>query len=124
VWPADTPGSGLHLIRTVYRTVDGGHVDVTAVGEVDMAEETRFRDAVLGPIRQQSVNRVIVDLGRLRFMDASGAHVLIDAHREAMGQAKRFHVVNVCGLPRKVLEILGMYDALTSTSGPPPASRS
>jgi anti-anti-sigma factor len=123
VWPADAPGSGLHVIRTVYRTVDGGHVDVTVVGEVDMAEEARFRDAVLGPLRQQSVHRVVVDLGRLRFMGASGAGVLIDAHQEAMRRAKRFHVVNVCGLPRRVLEILGVCDALTSTSGPPPALR-
>jgi anti-sigma B factor antagonist len=114
VWPANTPGSGLYLIRTVYRTADGGHVDVTAVGEVDMADEVRFRDAVLGPLRQQSVNRVVVDLGRVRFMDASGARALIDAHQEAMRRAKQFHVVNVCGSPRRVLEILGVCDALTS----------
>jgi anti-anti-sigma factor len=107
----------------VYRTVDGGDVDVTVVGEVDMAEEARFRDAVLGPLREQSVNRVVVDLGRLRFMGASGAGVLIEAHQEAMRQAKRFRVVNVCGLPRRVLEILGVCDALTSTSGTPPALR-
>jgi anti-anti-sigma factor len=124
VWPADAPGSGLHIIRRVYRTADGVHVDVTVVGEVDLPEEARFRDAVLGPIRQQSVHRVVVDLGRLRFMGASGARVLIDAHREALRQAKRFHVVNVCGLPRRILEILGVYDALTSTGEPPPASRS
>lgn len=122
MWPASTPGSGLHIIRTVTRTADGGRVDVTAVGEVDMAEEARFRDAVLGPLCQQSVNRVIVDLGRLRFIDASGARVLIEAHREALRQAKRFHVVNVCGIPRRVLKILGVYDALTSTSELPPAS--
>jgi anti-sigma B factor antagonist len=122
VRPANTPGSGLRIVRTVHRTVDGGHVHVTVVGEVDLAEEARFRDAVLGPLRQQSVNRVMVDLGRLRFMDASGAHVLVDAYEEAMRRAKRFHVVNLCGLPRRVLEILGVCDALTSTSGPPPAS--
>jgi hypothetical protein len=74
---------------------------VTAVGEVDVTEEARFREAVLGPMRRQSVNRVVVDLGRLRFMDAGGAHVLIDAHQEAMRRAKRFQVVNVCGLPKQ-----------------------
>lgn len=121
--PVNTPGCGLHLIRTAYRTADGGHVDVTAIGELDMAEEARFREAVLDPLRQQSVNRVVVDLGGLRFMDASGANVLIHAHQEAMRRAKRFHIVNVCGMPRRVLEILGVCDALTSTSGPPPASR-
>jgi stage II sporulation protein AA (anti-sigma F factor antagonist) len=110
-------------VRTAYRTVDGGHVDVTAVGEVDMAEEARFREAVLEPLHQQSVNRVVVDLGGLRFMDASGANVLIAAHREAMRRAKRFHIVNVCGLPRRVLEILGVCDALTSTSESSPATR-
>jgi anti-anti-sigma regulatory factor len=69
------------------------------------------------------VNRIVVDLGRLRFLDASGAGVLIDAHQEAMRRAKRFHVVNLCGSPRRVLEILGVCDALTSTSGPPSASK-
>ena len=96
---------------------------MTAVGEVDMAEEARFREAVLDPLCRQSVNRVVVDLGRLRFMDASGANVLIDAYEEATRRAKRFQVVNVCGLPRRVLEILGVCDALTSASGPPPASK-
>jgi hypothetical protein len=60
---------------------------------------------------------------RRPIMDASGAHVLIDAYEEAMRRAKRFHIVNVGGLPRRVLEILGVCDALTSTSGPPPAAR-
>jgi anti-anti-sigma factor len=103
VRPANTPGSGLYLIRTAYRTADGGRVDVTAVGELDMAEEARFREAVLDPLRQQSVNRVVVDLGRLRFMDASGANVLIEAHQEAMRRAKRFHIVKVCGCPAECL---------------------
>ncbi|WP_203903988.1 STAS domain-containing protein [Virgisporangium aliadipatigenens] len=95
-----------------------------AVGEVDIAEEARFRDAVLDPLRQRSVHRVVVDLGRLRFMGVCGANVLIEAHRESLRRAKRFHVVNVCGIPRRALKVLGVYDALTSTPESPPASTS
>ena len=105
VRPADAPGSGLHLIRTAYRTADGGHVDVTAVGEVDLAEDPVPRCGLARYV--SSPSPVVVDLAGCGSW-APAERLLIDAYKEAMRGAKGFHVVNVCGFPRRVLEILGV----------------
>lgn len=55
-------------------------------GEIDMATEHRFQDAVTEALTTQPHGRVVLDCSDLRFIDSSGLRVLIRAHKTAREQ--------------------------------------
>ncbi|WP_116248206.1 STAS domain-containing protein [Nocardiopsis sp. FIRDI 009] len=55
-------------------------------GEIDMATEHRFQDAVIEALTTQPSGRVVLDCSDLRFIDSSGLRVLIRAHKAAREQ--------------------------------------
>ncbi|WP_159941539.1 MULTISPECIES: STAS domain-containing protein [unclassified Nocardiopsis] len=55
-------------------------------GEIDMATEDRFQEAVTEAITTQPLGRVVLDCSDLRFIDSSGLRVLIRAHKAAKEQ--------------------------------------
>ena len=91
-----------------------GVVDLIATGEIDMAVADQFRCALLTALRLPGVIEVVVDLSPLRFLDCSGVSALVEAKREADRQCVGFRVVNVRGLPRRVVETLNVYDTLAN----------
>jgi anti-sigma B factor antagonist len=74
--PALTISSTLH---------DGGRV-LALDGEIDLATESRFQDAVTEALITQPSGRVVLDCTDLRFIDSSGLRVLIRAHKTAKEQ--------------------------------------
>lgn len=52
-------------------------------GEIDLATEARFHEAVLEALRAQPFGRVVLDCAGLSFIDSSGLRVLIRAHKAA-----------------------------------------
>jgi len=55
-------------------------------GEIDMATEDRFQEAVTEALITQPHGRVVLDCTELRFIDSSGLRVLIRAHKTAKEQ--------------------------------------
>lgn len=55
-------------------------------GEIDMATEGRFQEAVTEALTTQPFGRVVLDCSDLRFIDSSGLRVLIRAHKTAKEQ--------------------------------------
>ncbi|MDT0330719.1 STAS domain-containing protein [Nocardiopsis lambiniae] len=64
---------------------DAGRV-LALDGEIDLATENRFQDAVTEALVTQPDGRVVLDCADLRFIDSSGLRVLIRAHKTAREQ--------------------------------------
>jgi ABC-type transporter Mla MlaB component len=75
----------------------------------ETATGTRFAGTRNKPQWQTTV---VVDFSSLRFLDSSGVGALVEAKREADRRYAGLRVVNVDGLPRRVLETLNEYDTL------------
>lgn len=72
-------------------------------GEIDMATEERFQEAVIEALTTQPLGRVVLDCADLRFIDSSGLRVLIRAHKAAKEQ-KVF--LAIASPPHRVLQTL------------------
>ncbi len=64
---------------------------VRVAGELDLATSPQFRQTLREA--QKAVRLVVLDLRELRFIDSSGAHVILDAARDARRKAGRLLVV-------------------------------
>ena len=76
---------------------------LTLDGEIDMATEARFQDAVTEALTTQPFGRVVLDCADLRFIDSSGLRVLIRAHKAAKEQQA---LLVIAAAPQRVLQTL------------------
>lgn len=90
------------------------------VGELDLAERGRFRAALRGHL-DVSRRDVHLDLGRVTFMDASCAQVLVEAsdHR---GVGARFVLHRTPPLVAELLALVGAGPGVTVLSGSDPGT--
>jgi anti-sigma B factor antagonist len=102
---------GLRIDRNVNHD---GVVGLIVTGEIDMVVADQFRCALMTALHLPGVIEVVVDFGALRFLDCSGVGALVEAKREADRQCAGLRVVNVQGMPRRVLETLNEYDTLVN----------
>ncbi|WP_150238733.1 STAS domain-containing protein [Nocardiopsis quinghaiensis] len=72
-------------------------------GEIDMATEHRFQEAVTEALTTQPFGRVVLDCSDLRFIDSSGLRVLIRAHKAAKEQKALLAIASPI---QRVLQIL------------------
>jgi stage II sporulation protein AA (anti-sigma F factor antagonist) len=101
-------------------------------GDVDSVTAPRLALAI--ELAHERTRRVVVDLGRVTFLDSSGINALLVAKRELAGRRRPLELVVIApeGPVRRVLEItqltgpLGVVgslaDALAESRGSPPAS--
>ncbi len=71
---------------TIVSTLNEAGRVLSLDGEIDMATEHRFQDAVIEALTTQPSGRVVLDCSDLRFIDSSGLRVLIRAHKAALEQ--------------------------------------
>ena len=64
----------------------GGYTIVAVSGEIDIASVPVLRERLIG-LPQPQASRIIIDLSRVTFCDASGLAVLVGASRRAACQA-------------------------------------
>jgi anti-sigma B factor antagonist len=89
-----------------------GHRTVLAVtGEVDLATAPELGSAVDTALAS-GAQELWLDLSATAFMDSSGLHVLLDAHRRMRGLRRRLAIVCPQGAVRRLFEIAGVADAL------------
>jgi anti-sigma B factor antagonist len=86
---------------------EAAHRTVVAVsGEVDIASAPALRSALESALGTQEL---LVDLCATSFMDSSGLHVLLEAHRL---MEERLTIVCPPGNVRRVLDLTGVTQSL------------
>ncbi|RZU51665.1 anti-anti-sigma regulatory factor [Krasilnikovia cinnamomea] len=98
---------------------DDGVRRFVAVGELDRHVRDQVA-AVLGAVPPATGPHVDIDLGEVTFLDAAIAGLLICYHATAAENGGRVQVVNVSGIPRRVLTITGP-PFLAGAAAPPRA---
>ena len=91
-------------------------VRVAPVGELDLATREEL-EQVIDDLLHPGVNRLILDLRGISFMDSSGLRLALDLHTAA--RRGRFELELVPGPPhvQRIFEVTGTLDALPFVSG-------
>ena len=89
----------------------GRRAVLAVAGEVDMASSPSLRSAVATAL-DSGAHELWVDLSTTTFMDSSGLHVLLDAHRIAEELHRRLTIICPPGNVRRLLDITGATNAL------------
>ena len=96
---------------TVRRRLVGHRTVLAVTGEVDLATAPELGSAVDTALAS-GAQELWLDLSATAFMDSSGLHVLLDAHRRMGGLRRRLAIVCPGGAVRRLFEIAGVADAL------------
>ena len=92
---------------------EGKAVRIAVAGEIDLANSPRLKAVVLAAIeRPLRPTEVKVDLSKVTFIDASGVGALVAGREVARRCGVGFAVQNTQGVVLRVLDILGLTDAL------------
>ncbi len=92
-----------------------GTAQIRVAGEVDICVAAPLGDALVRAVTSRGVRRVVVDLGAVTFLDASGIGVLLGAHGLASGRGCRLQVRGARGFILDVQRLSGAVPALTGT---------
>jgi anti-anti-sigma factor len=96
---------------------DGDRVCVAVAGEIDARTADKFRTAMTEALGV-GVRWLIVDLAGVSFLDSSGIAALVNARNHAEAVGARLNVINCQPRVRRILEITGVYAALTDRPRP------
>ncbi|MEV0569272.1 STAS domain-containing protein [Dactylosporangium sp. NPDC050588] len=91
-----------------------GVVTVSAAGEIDMSTAGRLTAVLTRVLTGTRPSRLVVDLAGVRFMDSTGIGALVQARRLATTTGTALRVTNPSPIVTKVLQITGLFDALTA----------
>ena len=114
--PSLTPNEALREedatpAMTVRRRLVGHRTVLAVTGEVDLATAPELASAVDTALAS-GAQELWLDLSGTAFMDSSGLHVLLDAHRRMRGLRRRLAIICPGGAVRRLFEIAGVADAL------------
>ena len=96
---------------TVRRRLVGRRTVLAVTGEVDLATAPELGSAVDTALAS-GAQELWLDLSATAFMDSSGLHVLLDAHRRMRALRRRLAIVCPGGAVRRLFEIAGVADVL------------
>jgi anti-sigma B factor antagonist len=99
----------------VRTSAEPGRVVVALAGECDLATKDELASALRAAVT--SAETVVVDVAELEFLDSSGVHGLVAAHRATLGRGGRLYVVNARGPVAHVLDMTGVAELLKPPAG-------
>jgi anti-sigma B factor antagonist len=110
--PISGPGS-----LTISSAVDNGAVKLVLEGELDLAGAGQM-EAHLATVEREAPARVVIDLGRLAFIDSTGLRLLLQA--DARAREHGYELVLRPGAPsvQRVFEVTGALDVLRFEDAP------
>jgi anti-anti-sigma factor len=94
------------------RSEGSGTVGVAVCGELDMHDAPRFRMAVTTLLNRGDVTAINIDLADVTVLDATGAGILIVAHRIAINLRVTLRLCAVSAPAAEVLTLCGAADLL------------
>jgi anti-anti-sigma factor len=86
----------------VYARNSGNVAVLCLQGRIVNGETASLREAV---ISQTLVGTVVLDLGRVSTIDASGLGLMLELRRQSLAKGIRFKLMNVTKLVSRVLEV-------------------
>ena len=89
---------------------DGNHAVIDVVGEFDLAATSEF--AACAQLLLQSVQRVVVDLSKVSFLDSSGLNALLRLRQAANEAGGSVTLRDPTDRVRKLLSRAGLTDIL------------
>jgi anti-sigma B factor antagonist len=94
---------------------EADRVRVALVGECDLHVREELIATLLAAVGRAPV--VVVDVAGLDFLDSSGVHGLVVAHRAAKESGRKLFVVNPGGAVAAVLDLTGVGALLSPPAG-------
>ncbi len=108
--------SGSDNFRVDVRSEDRAIV-FAVTGELDLSTSPALEQE-MERVRHADVDLLIVDLRDLRFMDSTGLHALVKAHKQAGDAGRRFAVVQGGAQIERLLDLTGVGDLLVVAQSP------
>jgi anti-sigma B factor antagonist len=102
----------MSLVATVER-MERGAVVVTPVGELDAYTAPELREQLHGFAQDESVDLLVIDLGRVTFLDSSALGVLVGALRRMRERDRALRLVEPRPAVRRIFEITLLDRAFT-----------
>ncbi len=100
------------MLSVSIREAEGGVAVVEAKGEIDMYTAQRLREVLRGAL--EKVNKVVVDLSEVRFIDSTGLGVLIGGLRRAREKGGDLVLASPSERVKRILEITNLTQVLPS----------
>ncbi|MGC9667172.1 STAS domain-containing protein [Planosporangium sp. 12N6] len=100
-----------HLVLTRLDT-DHGDVCLAASGEIDICNVDHLRSTIKTIITEPATHRLTLDFADLDYIDSMGVSALIMGRRLGQQHGTGFGVVNLRGDVLRVVQILGLQQAL------------
>jgi anti-anti-sigma factor len=113
MYEGNTRGDIGELQLTVSREADA--YTLALCGELDIASCTELEEE-LELAEMSSAKLIVLDLRGLDFIDSSGLHAIVDAHRRA---ARRLIVVRGPSQVQRMFELCALDELLTIVDAPP-----
>jgi anti-anti-sigma factor len=110
----NSPAPGSFSISSV---VENGTTSLRLEGELDLASAPRMEQS-LAAIEEQQPARLVVDLGRLAFIDSTGLRLLIQANARARERGGELVLRPGDASIQKVFEMTGALDVLQFEEAP------
>lgn len=89
---------------------EGAGLRVSLAGDCDLAVREELVATLLAAVGRSAT--VTVDLAEVDFLDSSGVHGLVAAHRAAVERGGRLYVTNPSGSVAAVLDVTGLSGLL------------
>ncbi|MGY4917406.1 STAS domain-containing protein [Streptomyces sp. 900116325] len=99
---------------------DGWSV-VEVAGELDLATADHLGNRLADVITAHSPARIVLDMSKVDFCDASGLRVLVHAHHTARQHHGLLHLVCPKGKVRRLLRVAGLAEVIPAHATPPDA---
>lgn len=114
VWliPAE-PDSVPDMELQVSTVSQAGHAVVTVVGELDLYTAPRLQQALASLLREQEVDRVVVDLSGIEFCDSTGMNVLLSGMKRVKERGGIFELAAPRPAVLRILQVTGLDTVFT-----------
>ncbi len=89
-------------------TSDHGVMRVVLLGDVDLSTKPQIQAEISSLVSDPSVERIIVDLSGVTFLDSSGIGTLVGCKRLAADAGTGVQVVGAAGQVAEVLDLVGV----------------
>jgi anti-anti-sigma factor len=110
-------GRRSHLVARSLRHGDTQTIEL--VGELDIEGGPIARRA-LARARTANAHTIVLDLEGLTFMDSTGVHMIIEAHRHLSEEDRELVVVRAPPHVRRLLDLCGLTGVLHLSDASPP----
>lgn len=92
--------------------IDGDECLIALTGELDLSNSERLRER-MEAARNSGVDRVVVDLSRLQFIDSTGLRILLRAEQASRTEAVTLRFVRAGGQVERVMKVAGIDGELS-----------